>query len=115
MTCGNQVKSKKQIFNLKTFKFVTTLTRRVWQNVKYRVAELKKNLLKIFLNHFCNQRNWSEQERLSLRNIDKWLIDLLPSERKSVFPYLVLFLRVSIMKTLWCRAFLQFIELFELL
>ena len=27
-------------FNLETFKFVTTLTRRVWQNVKYCVAEL---------------------------------------------------------------------------
>ena len=36
-------------FNLETFKFVTTLTRRVWQNVKYRVAELTEIYSKFFL------------------------------------------------------------------
>ena len=35
-------------FNLKTFKFVTTLTRRVWQNVKYREAELIEFNTKFF-------------------------------------------------------------------
>ena len=83
ITCGNQVKSKKQIFvdllptkmsdhfwNTKCQQFILfylkmffttieqhctlliwrlTLTRRVWQNVKYRVAELTEICSKFFL------------------------------------------------------------------
>ena len=99
-------------FNLKTFKFVTTLTRRVRQNVKYRVAELTEFNTKFFwimseiaIVQLCN---WSEQERLGPRNMDNQLTEIcfLPFERKSVFRTWFCSCGISIVKTLWCRAFL---------
>ena len=54
----------------KILKFVTTLTRRVWQNVKYRVAELTEIYSKIFLIISAINAIGLSNKRVGLRNID---------------------------------------------
>ena len=57
-------------FNRKNFKICYNFDQKGVTECEISCGWIDRNLLKNFLDHFCNQRNWSEQERLGLRNID---------------------------------------------